>query len=149
NGVLRQLAPSIDTRLLSLGADPLATMLAVKACIERGELVAMLADRVAGSGGADRTVTVELLGGAPPLPARPWLLPHTPRCPVYFFVGLYRAPNGYDIHCELLAEEVVLDRKARAQAVQRYAQEYAAVLERHVRLAPYNWFNFYEFWSPR
>ncbi len=147
-GVLRSLAPAIDTRLLSLGRDPLATMLAVKGCVERGELVAMLADRVAGHGGADRQVAVRFLDGDVAFPAGPWLLAHALKVPVYFFVGLYTPPDRYDLHCELLAEEVALDRRARTAAVQRYAQTYASTLERYVRLAPYNWFNFFELWSP-
>lgn len=146
--VLRSLAPSIDTRLLPIGRDPLATVLSVKGCIERGELVAMLGDRPAGGGAADRRVTVRFLDGDASFPAGPWLLAHTLKVPVYFFVGLYTPPNRYDLHCELLAEEVTLDRRARDQAVQRYAQTYAAALERHVRLAPHNWFNFFELWSP-
>lgn len=146
--VLRSLAPTVDTRLLSLGRDPLATILAVKGCVDRGELVAMLGDRVVGRGGADRKVTVRFLGGDAAFPAGPWLLAHTLKVPVYFFVGLYTPPNRYDLHCELLAEEVALDRRDRTAAMQPYAQIYAAVLERHVRLAPYNWFNFFELWSP-
>ncbi|HKE13758.1 MAG TPA: hypothetical protein VKB80_02750 [Kofleriaceae bacterium] len=148
NAVLRSLAPSVDTRLLSLGRDPLATMLAVRGCVEKGELVAMLGDRVAARGGADRQVSVRFLDGDALLPAGPWLLAHTLKVPVYFFAGLYTPPNRYDLHCELLAPEVKLDRRARAADVQRYAQSYASALERHVRLAPYNWFNFFELWSP-
>ena len=149
NAVLHSLAPSDHTRLLSLGRDPLATMLAVRTCVGRGELVAMLGDRVAARGGADRQVSVRFLGGDALLPAGPWLLAHTLKVPVYFFAGLYTPPNRYDLHCELLAQEVTLDRRARAEHVQRYAQTYASALERHVRLAPYNWFNFFELWSPQ
>jgi len=145
--VLRSLAPGIDTRVLALGRDPLATSLGIKACIERGELVALLADRPARGG--DRQVVARFLDGDASFPSGPWLLAHMLKCPVYFFTGLYRSPNRYDLYCELLADEVTLDRKERDADTQRYAQRYATVLERHVRLAPENWFNFYDFWSPK
>ena len=144
SSVLRSLAPGIDTRLLTLDRDPLATMLAIKDCVERGEVVAILADRV---GGAERQVVVPFLGDDAPFPAGPWLLAHTLQCPVYFFAGLYHPPNRYDLHCELLADEVTLGRGERSEAIKRHVQRYAEVLERHLRIAPMNWFNFFDLWS--
>ena len=144
SSVLRSLAPGLDTRILPLGRDPLATVLDIKGCVERGELVAILGDRV---GAGARQVAVRFLGDEAPFPAGPWLLAHTLGCPVYFCAGLYRPPNRYDLHCELIADAVTLDRGARDEAVQSYAQRYAAVLERHLALAPLNWFNFFDLWS--
>lgn len=151
NGVLRALAPRMDTRVIALGADPLATMLAIKACIERGELVAILGDRTraGGAGAGERTVMARFLGADAAFPAGPWLLAHTLHCPVYFVAGIYTRPNHYTLHCELLVDEVKLERATRAAALERYAQAYAAVLEKYVRLAPFNWFNFFDFWSNR
>ncbi len=61
--------------------------------------------------------------------------------------GLYRDPNRYDLYCELLAEQIVLPRKHREEALRGYVQQYAARLEHFARLAPDNWFNFYDFWE--
>jgi len=150
NGVLRSLAPDIDTRLISLGTDPLAAMLQIRAAIERGELVAILGDRKpsAKSGNA-RVVVTQFLGADAAFPAGPWLLAHSLRCPVYFVAGLYTGPNHYALHSEILADEVRLDRHDRAASLARYAQTYASMLETYVRSAPLNWFNFFDFWSIR
>lgn len=153
NGVLRSLAPAIDTRLISLADDPVATMLAVRAAIERGELVAILADRLPRSNrttpeGAQRLATASFLGSDAAFPAGPWLLAHSLSCPVYFVAGVYTRPNRYTVHFELLADEVRLERGARAASLARYVQTYAAKLETFVRSAPLNWFNFFDFWSP-
>ncbi len=144
SSVLRSLASGIDTRIVPLDRDPIAAVLAIKGCVERGELVAILGDR---AGAAERQVVVRFLGAEAPFPAGPWILAHTLKCPVYFFAGLYRPPNRYDLHCELVADEVTLDRQSRAEDLRRYVQSYAAVLERHLELAPLNWFNFFDFWS--
>jgi len=145
NGVLRTLAPDIDTRLISLADDPVSAMLAVKAAIDRGELVAILGDRV--GRGADRVTHAELLGARAPFPAGPWLLAHALRCPVFFVAGLYEPPNTYALYLEPLADEVKLERTRRDEAIAAYAAGYAAMLEKYVRKAPMNWFNFFDFWS--
>jgi predicted LPLAT superfamily acyltransferase len=147
--VLRSLAPEIDARLLPLDRDPVVTVIAIKNAIERGELVAMLADRLGRAGGAERQVMAPFLGADAPFPAGPWFLAHALKCPVYFVAGLYREPNRYDLHCELIANEVVIDSQERAASLRTYVGKYAATLERYARLAPYNWFNFHEFWRPR
>lgn len=149
NAVLRSLAPDMDTRLISLGTDPLAAMLEIKAAIDRGELVAILGDRLPDARtGATRIVKSQFLGAEASFPAGPWLLAHTLRCPVYFVAGVYSRPNHYALHFEFLADEVRLDRHERAAALARYSQAYASMLETYARSAPLNWFNFFDFWSP-
>lgn len=150
NGVLRSLSPDIDTRLISLTTDPLAAMLEIRAAIERGELVAILADRApTASTGRSRIVMSQFLGADAAFPAGPWLLAHTLKCPVYFVAGVYTRPNHYALHFECLADEVTLDRAERSAALARYAQTYASMLETYARAAPLNWFNFFDFWSIR
>jgi predicted LPLAT superfamily acyltransferase len=148
NGVLRSLAPDIDTRLISLGTDPLAAMLEIKAAIDRGELVAILGDRLPDAKtGSARLVKSQFLGAEAVFPAGPWLLAHSLKCPVYFVAGVYTRPNHYALHFEFLADEVRLDRKEREASLARYAQTYASMLETYARSAPLNWFNFFDFWG--
>lgn len=149
NRVLRSLSPDIETRLISLGTDPLSAMLAIRGAIERGELVAILGDRRPRQSGGARVVTTQFLGGEADFPAGPWLLAHSLRCPVYFVAGVFTRPNRYELHVEPLADEVRLDRSERSAALARYAQCYAAMLETYARSAPMNWFNFFDFWSTR
>ncbi|MBC7973809.1 MAG: hypothetical protein H7138_02405 [Myxococcales bacterium] len=176
NAVLRSLSPDADTRLISLGEDPVTAMLEIRAAIDRGELVAILGDRQPESSAPDkqdkagsrdkadpqarlekpdrpgkpakpRVVVSRFLGEDAAFPAGPWLLAHTLRCPVYFVAGVYTAPNLYSLHFELLSDEVRLDRQEREASLARYAQRYASMLETYVRSAPLNWFNFFDFWS--
>jgi predicted LPLAT superfamily acyltransferase len=149
NRVARSMAPDVETRLISLADDSLGAMLAIRAAIDRGELVAMLGDRpMAGKSDAARVVMAPFLGADAAFPAGPWLLAHALHCPVYFVAGLFTPPNHYALHFEPLADEVRLDRNDRAGSLARYVRAYAAMLETHVRSAPMNWFNFYDFWSP-
>jgi predicted LPLAT superfamily acyltransferase len=48
---------------------------------------------------------------------------------------------------ERFAEEVPSGDSTRETAVAQYAQAFADRLEHWCRQAPYNWFNFYDFWA--
>jgi predicted LPLAT superfamily acyltransferase len=48
---------------------------------------------------------------------------------------------------EPFAERVELPRATRALALRVLAQRYAERLERQCRLAPLQWYNFFDFWA--
>ena len=68
--------------------------------------------------------------------------------PVVFMAGAYLGGNRYHLSFEPVVDfaEVPVDQR-EAQVNQALAQ-YVGLLERHCREAPYNWFNFYDFWKP-
>ena len=68
-------------------------------------------------------------------------------CPVYLTFGIYRGGTRYELYCEPFADRIDLPRKQRDLALRQVAQRYADRLQAFVRLAPYNWFNFYDFWG--
>ena len=67
--------------------------------------------------------------------------------PVYFMTGLYCGGNRYEVHFEPLADFATVPRHQRDAVVRETLQKYVATLERHCKAAPYNWFNFFEFWE--
>jgi predicted LPLAT superfamily acyltransferase len=69
------------------------------------------------------------------------------KVPVMLCFGLYRGGNRYDLHFEPFADTVVLDRSNRAASLNAVIQRFADRLAHHARAAPYNWFNFYDFWA--
>lgn len=154
NRVLGLLAPNAKLRVISLAgpgdgeaASPVTTMLAIKSAIARGELVAILADRHDDKSG--RTVEVPCFGELARFPTGPWILAHALACPIYFVAGLYAKPNRYDLYCEPFAPHVRLPRGKREDAMRALVTQYAERIEHHARLAPYNWFNFFDFWSTK
>src|SRR6266550_812620 len=95
----------------------------------------------------DKTTHCQFLGAPATFPAGPVLLAATMRCPVILFFGLYRGGNDYEIYFEMFADEIVLDRARRAEDIHLWMKRYTERLEHYARLAPYNWFNFYQFWD--
>src|SRR3546814_1076016 len=70
------------------------------------------------------------------------------KLPVSLAFGLYRGGNHYDLVFETFEDQGLdLPRAQRATRMAALIQRYAARLEHHARQAPYNWFNFYDFWN--
>jgi len=137
-----QLDPTLRERVIVSGE--VDTMLRIAECVSRGELVGMLGDR---SSGSDKTVTCRFFGRDAVFPQGPLRLALSLRVPVYWVAGLYEGGKRYVIYLEPFCEEPNANRAERVAWTREWAQRYAERLEHFCRLAPYNWFNFYDFWS--
>ena len=120
------------------------TLLRVKESLDSGYLIGILGDRPTSDG---KTTHCDFLGAPATFPAGPVLLAAMMHCPVILFFGIYRGGNRYDIHFELLSEEITLTRERRAEDTQQWVQRYVSRLEHFAMVAAYNWFNFYPFWD--
>lgn len=146
NTLLRGLDPDIDVRVVHLDPSVPDTALELRACVERGEFVAILGDRVGPSGRA-RVVRVPFLGVEAPFPQGPFVLAGVLGCPVLLMVGLRRGEARYEVFAEPLAEHVPAAPRLRAEHVPEIIARYARRLETFCLRAPYQWFNFYDFWD--
>ena len=133
--MLRAVNPRLDADVIALGR--LDAMLKVEAALERGEAVGMLADRTFGDAG---TASLPFLGAPARFPTGPIRVARILDRPTLLLFGLYRGGNRYDIHIERFAEPG--EQCSKEELLRRYV----ARLEHYCRLAPYNWFNFYDFW---
>lgn len=120
------------------------SLLRVKEFVDSGYAVGMLGDRLFSN---DKSARCTLLGDEAEIPTAPFHIASVLDVPVIVFFGLYMGGNRYEIHFELLTEHIDLSRKNRQQELQQWAQRYADILEKYVRYAPYNWFNFYDYWQ--
>ena len=68
-------------------------------------------------------------------------------CPVVLVFALYRGRNRYEVYFEHLVETPAAQTRLTHGDIQALAQRYADRLEHYTRLAPDNWFNFYDFWG--
>ena len=143
NHVMDALAPAAAPRVIPLGHP--GSLLRAQECLERGEIVGILADRSLRDG---RDCRCDFLGSPARFPLGPFLLAGLLHAPVILAFGLYRGGRRYDVHLEPFAERIELDRRDRAGSLRPWVERYAARLEQRCREAPYNWFNFYDFWTP-
>ncbi|HEX5127248.1 MAG TPA: acyl-CoA synthetase [Rhodocyclaceae bacterium] len=141
--VFAAINPAAAENILPLGRPD--SMLAVHDRLAEGAVVSILADR---SFGNDSQQSVMLFGNSAPLPEGPFRMAAILRVPVMFIICLYRGGNRYDIQLEHLADFGDCPPGQRASFTRDVQQRFAERLEYHCRNAPYNWFNFYEFWNP-
>ncbi|MDX5374424.1 MAG: lipid A biosynthesis acyltransferase [Gammaproteobacteria bacterium] len=141
-GLLHELAPDIAERVIPLGG--VDSLIRIEAALREGAIVGVLADRrVAG----DRSLQVPFLGQAAAFPQGPFLLPLLTGAPVVLAFGLHDGGNRYDLHFEVIPTPGRVGRGHRQAEMQRLAEAFAGRMEHHLRRAPYNWFNFYDFWG--
>lgn len=139
--IFESIAPDWKAEIIGLGK--VDSILKVEAALARGEIVGLLADRTIQGGG---TVACPFLGEHAQFPVGPIRIAAMLKRPIALMFGLYRGGNRYEVHFEQLAGAAEMAGLARDSMVETLMQRYAGRLEHYCRGAPYNWFNFYDFW---
>jgi predicted LPLAT superfamily acyltransferase len=143
--ILNTFNPQLARSIINARQEGTTTALAIKEALDDKALVTLLVER-ARPGNA--VITAEFLGSPAPFPTAPWQLAAVMKVPVVLCFGLFRGGNRYDLHFELFAESLAIERRNREAALKDVIQRYADRLAHYTRSAPYNWFNFYDFWRP-
>ena len=113
--------------------------------VDAGEFVVMAGDRVPVAP-RPRVAFAEFLGDRAAFPVGPYILAGLLQCPIYLMFCLRRGAE-YHIHYELFRDRIDLPRRDRTPALAALAGAYAARLEHYCLEAPFEWFNFYDFWA--
>ncbi|HEY9097759.1 MAG TPA: acyl-CoA synthetase [Thiobacillus sp.] len=144
NAALTAINPAAMLDTIPLGQ--IDSMLKVQASLDHGTALGILGDRTLSG---DAMLRLPFLGADAEFPLGPMRLAAMLKRPVLFMSGLYLGGNRYAVHFERLADFSTLERSERDAAIRASIIQYAASLERHCRTAPYNWFNFFDFWRPK
>ncbi len=143
NAVLHAINPDLAQQVIALGK--VDSMLKVEQALQRGEFIGILADRGLDHGGA--TFTCDFLGAPVKFPTGPLRIAHILKSPVLLMVGVYRGGNRYDLYFEKIIDLHEMEDMPRNEMLHLAMQRYVKGIERHCIDAPYNWFNFYDFWK--
>lgn len=142
--LLHALNPAVGDSVIDASEGGTAIVLNIKDAVEQGSVVALLGDRARPQ---EPTRNAVFFGQPAPLPTAPYLMASVLDTPVLLCFGLYRGGSRYDLHFEHFAERIEIPRSERSARLDEWIARYAARLEHHARLDPYNWFNFYDFWQ--
>ena len=142
NKFLEELNPDANLRVVELNPGDIEGILQLKTCIEQGEHVAILADRLAPAA-RQRISKAKFLGSDAPFPESPWLIANIFNCPVIFVTAARTGARSYQISVELFAEQIQRQPSNLASHIQEFARRLEILCLRH----PRQWFNFYDFWS--
>lgn len=143
NSVLAAINPAASQDILALGR--IDSMLLLRDRLDAGQLIGVLADR---SPGRDTPRLLPFLGQPAAFPLGPFRLAAMLRRPVLFMSGLHLGGRRYRVRFSQLADFSQVDSRARAAAIDDAQQAYVGLLEAQCRSAPFNWFNFFDFWRP-
>jgi predicted LPLAT superfamily acyltransferase len=145
NQMLETINPKSQLNLLQVTDMNAATAMMLAEKVGKGEFVVIAGDRVPVSEHPRVAVVDDFLGEAAAFPIGPFLMGGVLQCPLYMMFSLKRDQH-YEVHFELLRESFRLPRVGREQALKEVIADYAARLQYHCLRAPYQWFNFYDFW---
>lgn len=136
--------PKAQQEIVPLGN--LSAMLTVRDRLAEGSIIGILADRTPGH---EKNRRMPFLGTPADFALGPFKVAAMMRRPVFLMVGLYCGGNRYDIHLEKIADFADAEngeQRNSESAIEAAIVQYVARIEYFTRLAPYNWFNFYDFW---
>jgi predicted LPLAT superfamily acyltransferase len=136
--VLNAINPELAKDVISLGKPD--SFITIQRCLEDGHFVGVLADR---SLTDERQVSHPFLGAPARFSVNPFRMIALLQKPVVLMVGLYRGGCRYDIHIESFAALGEIPRRPSVEDIENISSRYVARLEHYCRMAPYNWFNFY------
>ena len=147
NDTLAAIAPNAKLHTIALGR--VDAMLTLRRWLDDGGVAGMLADRtLPGHGQRSKRVLVPFLGAPAYFAEGPFRLAAMLRRKVVFMAALYRGGRRYELHFAELADFSIADPGPdRDTAIRAALERYVATLEALCRSAPYNWFNFYDFWA--
>jgi len=145
NAMLARLDPRSALNLMQVTDMTPAMAMQLSERIEQGEFVVIAGDRVPVSN-SPRIALAPFLGQNAAFPVGPYVMAAVLGCPLYTMFAT-RQTDGYELQFERLREVVTLPRRGREGALAELAGDYAHRLEHHVRRAPLEWFNFYDFWQ--
>ena len=139
---LAAINPALETEVIGLGR--LDSLIAVADRLSRGHFIGVLADR--NVEGKD-LVRYDFLGAPAAFPRGPFRVAMLLQRPVVLMIGVYRGGRRYEVFFESLVEGGGARPRDPNAWLDDLMRRYVARLEHYCRTAPFNWFNFYDFWA--
>jgi predicted LPLAT superfamily acyltransferase len=147
NAIFKRLTPTIDLRMIAPDSSSMGWLFELRKRVRGGEMVGILADRVGPREGRHVSV-LPFLGIPAPFPQGPFLLATHLRCPLLLMVALRRDSRRYEIFVEPLGGGApAMDAGDGAGQLDGLVERFVRRLEFYCTRAPYQWFNFYDFWA--
>jgi predicted LPLAT superfamily acyltransferase len=142
--ILEAVNPGVATSIIDTSQSAPTLALQIRQALDDGINVGVMVDRARPG---EATVSAPFLGMAAAFPIAPWQLAAVLQARVVLGFCVFRGGRRYDAHFEVFADRLEAPRARREQELHVCVQRYAQRLEHYVKLAPYNWFNFYDFWA--
>jgi predicted LPLAT superfamily acyltransferase len=145
NRLMRDVSAASTVSLLQVTDVGPDTAIMLRERVARGEFVVIVGDRTP-PGQSSRVSWVPFLGRPAPFPQGPFYLAAMLKCPVLLMFCL-KHQGRYRLYFEPFSDATDLPRRDRARIIEAWIGRYAARLEDFCLRYPYQWFNFFDFWT--
>lgn len=142
--VVEKLNPKLAKDMIDASKPSSELVLQLHECLEQGDMVGIMADR---AGINEKVQYLDFLGDQAGFPVGPWQLGLVLKVPVLICFAVYKGKNRYSVHVEQVSFSRHTARANRQQVITENMELYVSRLEHYTRSAPFNWFNFYNFWQ--
>jgi len=150
-------AVRVNSFLETLGADQLHLIelapgsvqaaMEIRACIARGEIVVVMADRLSPGAWEGPSASASFLGRDARFPLGAFRLATVLGCPVYFALCVRSGDARYTAMLRPISSGERSARADREKGARLLLERYVALLEEICERHPYQWFNFFDFWE--
>jgi predicted LPLAT superfamily acyltransferase len=150
--MLKELNPQSSFDILSASEIGPHTAIILEDQLASGTIVTIAGDRTsANSGGQEKKFMIPFLGEDAPFSPGIFYLAVLMKAPVYFVFALRRGDLSikpeYDMYVHKSALSSECSRKERLAQSSLLANSFASLLENYCKKNPFQWYNFYDFWS--
>ena len=148
--MIKELNPESVMDLISANEIGPDTAIRMEERLASGGIVTMTGDRTSSSGDG-KNYRIPFLGEEAPFPSGPFYMAALLQAQVYFVFALRRGDLSlkpeYDMHVHKIDLQIGSTRKERTEFSSALARSFAAFLEGYCKESPFQWYNFYDFWS--
>jgi predicted LPLAT superfamily acyltransferase len=150
--MLKELNPQSSFDIINAAEIGPLTAVMLEEKLAAGEMVTIAGDRTAANAdNSGKNLMIPFLGEEAPFSPGIFYLAALMKAPVYFIFALRRGDLSikpeYDMHVHKSVLSFECSRKERFTQSSRLAHSFAALLENYCKQNPFQWYNFYDFWS--
>jgi len=158
--MMKELNPQSSFDIINAGEIGPYTAALLEDKLAAGEMVTIAGDRTAassadgansGANGHGNNLLIPFLGEEAPFSQGIFYLAALMKAPVYFVFALRRGDLSilpeYDMHVHKNTLSLECSRKERLNQSSLLARSFAELLESYCKQSPFQWYNFYNFWS--
>jgi predicted LPLAT superfamily acyltransferase len=146
NRFFEVLDPTSQVRVLNLEPGAASTAFRIKACLDRGEMVGIMGDRLP-PGGVETPIVIDFLGLPMAFPLSPFRLACLLGVPAFLSLCLRKGDAHYEAVVRPVGHVAKVPHQDRDKAAGELARAWVQGLEQACLAHPYQWFNFYDTWE--
>lgn len=145
NKILKNTNKEFDISIFASDEIDISTAGKLKEKITKGEIVAVMADRLT-ENSTSRVEHRNFLGETACFPQGPFIIPWLLKAPTYMFICTKKKKN-YEVNFEKFFDVDDFQQIKRNVFVENICDRYVKNLEKHCLNDPWQWYNFYDFWK--